>query len=169
MALRPVTFLQEVRKQKEKNKATAKEALDLFKWRIEEDFIQKGVGERLSPLEKAEYVRKQKEKRTKAYKVLFRAFSAHGVTASVSQGVAVAMVEKGSFIRYWSREFTRQKIATLADIKPSTIETFMKMLLVIRDMYASDDSDDIAHLLPILQVVEVVIDVIFSQPAKKAQ
>lgn len=171
MALRPVTFLREVRRRKkeqhEEKKAVAKEALELFRWRIEEDFVQKAPKEHMSPLEKVEYVRIQKDKRAQAYKALFDTLSSRGVNASTSQSIAKEMVEQKSlFVGYWLREFSRRKIATLADIKSPAVDTFVKILLVVRDMYASDD---IAHLLPIDQVIDTVIDYIFSQSAKKAR
>jgi type III restriction enzyme len=136
MALRPVTFLQEVRRRKkeqhEEKKAVAKEALELFRWRIEEDFVQKAPKEHMSPLEKVEYVRIQKDKRAQAYKALFDTLSSRGVNASTSQSIAKEMVEQKSLFKEEANKYfgitekdlpaeALKKADVKLDLKPSEL------------------------------------------------
>jgi hypothetical protein len=164
MLLKSITSFLRKRGEKKRGLITRQaEALGLFLFRLEEAFPESLQRPGKISLEIAEVSRKRLIQRRESNASLSRALAGYSIDARLLASTAIeASTNRQAFVRRWVGEFERRGCNNFSQVKP--VDTFSKVLVAIRALYAEDIQNEIL----VRDVVKVVVEKVLVSPAKRA-
>lgn len=163
MAIKIMTsFLRARGKRKREQETRQAEAVEIFLYRLERSLPLSSPPSKITP-EAAELSRKILERRREGKALLSEALKVAGVNALALAALgAEYSANMSTFVRHSVGGLTRKGEITLSQVRP--VDTFSRVLVAVRFLYADDIKDDIL----VRDVIKVIVEKVLSSPVKRA-